>query len=154
MMHPYFHFAVLVEDLAVAIDDFSQAFGVGFTPIATVHVRFEEPEPTEYDLSYVYSTPAPPYIELIEGQGDGLFSLAGGGGLHHVGVFDDGFEGSLERARASGVCEATQLTASGETYWWFSSPRSLHGIRTEHIHPYRRAGFEAWVSGGQHTLPP
>jgi hypothetical protein len=137
-MHPYFHFCVLVEDVGEAVPRFARTFGVEFTPVTEVRSVIDEPEPTEYMLRVAYSTGDPPYIELLGGQGDGVFSLARGEHVHHVGVYEAEFEQSLERAKADGSWAATIRPRGGAASAWFSAPALLNGLRIEHVDPNRR----------------
>ncbi|MGH7897958.1 MAG: hypothetical protein ACREQQ_08390 [Candidatus Binatia bacterium] len=77
-----FHVGILVANLDEAIERFSLAFGLTFAPIGEMRSELHGAFETACVVRATYSREGPPYIELIEGQGDGLFSLARGEGVH------------------------------------------------------------------------
>ena len=91
---PYFHVGILVADLDAAIRRFSQVLGLRFGPVSDTQTPVDSGTITVEHIRPTYSVDGPPYTELIEGSGDGLFSLQNGEGLHHLGIwspheFDD-----------------------------------------------------------------
>jgi hypothetical protein len=149
-MLPYFHFAVVVERLEDAIPRFEREFGVTFTAIRQTRSALERPERVDYVLQVAYTRGEPPYIELIEGQGDLVFALEPGERMHHVGMWEDDFERKLAAGKADGSWEASVFAHGSETETaWFSKPSALHGVRIEHLPARRRPDFERWVKGDQ-----
>ena len=70
---PYFHVGILVPDLDVAIERFSDVLGVSFADRVHQDTEYFEDGGVMQPLTLhiTYSTDGPPYYELIEAQGDG-----------------------------------------------------------------------------------
>jgi hypothetical protein len=97
----YFHVGLLVEDIEAAGEHFSAQLGLRFEPPRLTHPVTGE------DVRVAYSLTGPPYLELIEMTGDGLFSRDRGGGFHHLGalcVDVPALVRSLDRVAGSYVC--------------------------------------------------
>ena len=105
----FFHVGVVVEDLAAAVDRFSEVLGVKFTEPATFHVPcLEDPDPHPFDLVAVYSMTAPPYYELIQAQGDGICSIKNAGQLLYCAVWELDMAHRLKSLEKQGIgLEAT-----------------------------------------------
>jgi catechol 2,3-dioxygenase-like lactoylglutathione lyase family enzyme len=87
----FHHTAFLVEDLDAAIAHFEVTMGLKFRPPIVPgfpHLRdrygYTGPGGTE---RITYSTAGPMYVELMEAQGNGIWSPRQIGGVHHVGLF-------------------------------------------------------------------
>jgi Glyoxalase/Bleomycin resistance protein/Dioxygenase superfamily len=147
---PFFHVGILVAKMDEAIANFSRVLGIEFnepsvmrTPICWRGSRLDT------DVHVTYSRSGPPYVELIEGHASGYFSLAGGEGIHHIGLWIPPGETAKSSSRLNTLDvevsmphEQTTGTVSA-----MSSPRALHGVRVEMIEDADRAGLEAWISG-------
>jgi catechol 2,3-dioxygenase-like lactoylglutathione lyase family enzyme len=147
---PPFHVGILVADIAVAIERFSEALGMRFTEpteqITTVH----DPEPTECRVRAAYSINEPPYLELIEAQGDGVLSLRRGEGLHHIGFWAPDFD-TYERSETGLTLPAGPrfCLAAGAPTMWLTDPGDLHGVRLEWVNSALRPGLEAGLATGR-----
>jgi Glyoxalase/Bleomycin resistance protein/Dioxygenase superfamily len=76
---PFYHVGILVADIEDAVERFSTALDLAFAPILTTPgVRLHGVDEGEYEVHWTFPRQGPPYIELIEGQGDGFFSLVQG----------------------------------------------------------------------------
>ena len=137
---PYFHVGVLVADLDAAIERFSALLGLRFGPVSDTQTPVQgATEVTEHVLA-TYSLDGPPYIELIQGGGDGLFSLRNGEGLHHLGVWWPGtFDDYNGRPVGHGLSSEHRIcSASSEPNIWLTAPKLLHGVRLEFLDPTMR----------------
>jgi catechol 2,3-dioxygenase-like lactoylglutathione lyase family enzyme len=149
---PYFHVGILVADLESAIKRFSDVLQVDFaSPVYQDCERFEEAGRVEpLRLRLTYSIQGPPYYELIEAQGNGLYGLHHGEGLHHVGMWEPDSAGLLMRLRAKGMTkEAVQYRPDGTIIVAFLDPGALHGVRIEIADQGLKEGHEAWLAGGE-----
>jgi glyoxalase/bleomycin resistance protein/dioxygenase superfamily protein len=101
------------------------------------------------DIPMTYSMHGPPYVEILEATGDGLWSPERGLGMHHVGGFADDFEATVARYEARGLTrEATVSAGSGEAIIAFFAPAGPGGARVEVLSPLLRPSWTDWVSGG------
>jgi len=146
----YFHVAILVEDIEAAMAKFSQALGLSFHPPITAEFsRLEDPHPHASFCRCTYSADGPPHIELIEANGDGLFSIEQGEGVHHLGFWEDDMEGRCSLLARAGVGEgARTVGVDGLTYSWFNDPAACHGVRLEYLNTIQREVAEAWMKTG------
>jgi catechol 2,3-dioxygenase-like lactoylglutathione lyase family enzyme len=146
----YFHVAILVADIDQAIGDFSRALGLTFhPPIRAEFSRLEDPEPHPSFCRCTYSQDGPPHIELIEANGDGLFSIRGGEGVHHIGFWEADIEGKCSFLAGAGIQEGARTVGiDGLTYSWFNRPEDLHGVRLEYLNTAQREVAETWMKTG------
>ncbi len=87
----FHHTAFLVADLDAAMAHFEANLGLKFRPPIVPgfpHLRdrygYEGPGGTE---RITYSTAGPMHVELMEAQGNGIWSPRHVGGVHHLGLF-------------------------------------------------------------------
>jgi len=107
-MNELYHVGILVPDLDSAVDHYENLYGVKFRPpINVTSCRVVQRSCPDAPLTcrLTYSTQGPMYVELLEAQGDGLWSLRNIGGIHHIG-----------RWSADPVCESKRLLAAGATW--------------------------------------
>jgi catechol 2,3-dioxygenase-like lactoylglutathione lyase family enzyme len=153
MLRPFFHLAVLVLDLDRAVDRYSALLGQRFNEPSTLHLDtrstggYSEP----VDLRVAYSREGPPYLELLEATGDGLFSSRNGRGFHHAGYWVPEGVDIAQLLASNGVKVDTEIVgSSGAVFARFTTPRALDGVRLELIDEGRRAGLERWFAGAEH----
>jgi catechol 2,3-dioxygenase-like lactoylglutathione lyase family enzyme len=147
---PYFHVGILVEDLEAAVDRFSKVLGLTFNdPLMATFDCLEDPDPHEGFVRCTYSRQGPPFIELLEANGDGLFSLAGGEGVHHVGYWDADVDARCALLSGQGVeREARVANPDGTTFSAFTRREDLFGLRLEVLHDASREATERWIATG------
>lgn len=150
---PFFHIGVLVPELYEAIERFSDVLGVNFAdPVRQDTEYFEDGGARKpLSLHLTYSTDGPPYYELIEAQGDGLYGLdKHGEGLHHVGVWEADCEAKREELEGKGMTEEGVIyRPDGSIIVTFFEPGELGGVRLELADLGLKEGHEDWLSGGE-----
>lgn len=145
------HFALLVPDIDRAIARQSALLGVRFrdahvAPFARVD-HYGSTGPVAVPMTY--STSGPPYIELLQASGDGLWSAERGLGVHHVGGFATDFAATVAAYEARGLRrEATIYAGNGEPIIAFFSPSQPGDARLEVLSPVLRPSWIDWVNGG------
>jgi catechol 2,3-dioxygenase-like lactoylglutathione lyase family enzyme len=145
---PFFHVGILVADLDAAVDRFSEALGLTFAPVmdGPVELRGDGGE-LRLTMRATYSVEGPPHIELIQGQTDGIFSLAGGERLHHLGRWSP----SRDELADAHVCLPTLYSVhqvpGQPPGMWLTDPAELHGVIVEFVDENSRPILEAWISG-------
>jgi len=147
---PFFHVGILVNDLDAAIKRFSEVMDVSFVEPVVAHVDYLEESwrTSPCDLRVAYTNQGPPYIELLEAQGDGIYGVHQGEGVHHVGVWDPDCEARLEALQKRGMrTEAIQFTPDRRIIVAYFYPGHLHGTRLEIVDEGRREMMERWFAG-------
>ena len=150
MRAPFFHVGILVADLSIAIENFSRVFEVEFNEPAMIRTPLlSNDDRRNYDMRVSYSRNGPPFLELIEGHDVGYFSLAGGEGVHHIGLWvgDGEVLSDSNRFRALHIEAAIPHEDTTGTVTRMSSPSMLHGVRLEMVEEGDRVGLEAWIGG-------
>lgn len=138
MYEPFFHVGILVKDLEAAAADFTALLGVEFEPARSQQVATGE------TTRLCYTLPGPPYLELMEMTGDGIWSPALGEGLHHIGVSDPSVPGRC--AAFSGDVELVTAAEDGSPLVVVTRPEALHGVRLEYFDAKVAAGFLGYLS--------
>jgi catechol 2,3-dioxygenase-like lactoylglutathione lyase family enzyme len=148
---PYFHVAFLVADIDEAMETFGKSMNVEFLdPIistARFYQRGREDEILKARITYSKQSQGP-YIELVEAQGDGLFRLSQGQGVHHVGMWEADCEAKVEEMKAKGIdLLAAQYTPEGKIIVAYFAPEDLHGVILEIVDEGRKEMMMKWFSG-------
>jgi hypothetical protein len=94
-LEPYFHVALVVEDLAASMGELTAALGV----------RWDEPHDSRYgewSIRVVYSLD-PPFIELVQGEPGSPWDTSAGPRLDHIGYFSDDVLADSARLEAAEV---------------------------------------------------
>ena len=141
---PFYHVGIVVADLDEAIPAFERAFQVTFNEPSELTVEVEDDGPPQRRIRVSYCRQGPPYLELMEGHQTGFLSLAGGEGVHHIGLWvpPGTRPDNTERFRAL----HTQAVVSGGAQL-LTTPASLHGVRIELVDDSARARVESWIRG-------
>lgn len=146
----FFHVGILVPDIRAAMARFSDVLGLEFKEPAVAHVDdFDDSTGRRVlDLLITWATTGPPFVELLEAQGeDGLYG-SGSLGLHHIGLYDPDCEGLIEELIGKGLRrEATQWTPEGRIIAVYTAPGEMHGTRLELIDQDREQGMNDWIAG-------
>jgi hypothetical protein len=145
---PFYHVGILVADVERAMHRFSQKLGVTFCDPNPMHVTLAGSEERECDMYATYSKEGPPYIELVQGHGDGLFSLRNGEGLHHLGIWSPDW--AMYSSRGPERCLPVAVTVNmmpGDPNMWLSDPSDLCGTRIEYVDDVQRPVLESWIGG-------
>jgi catechol 2,3-dioxygenase-like lactoylglutathione lyase family enzyme len=147
---PYFHVGILVADLEAAIERFSRVLGVRFGPVSDTQTPVQGETNTVERIRATYSVDGPPFFELIEGSGNGLFSLQNGEGLHHLGIWwPSDFEKYNERTVGKELSSQQRIcTVSAAPSIWLTAPERLHGVRLEFLDPSMRDQISQLLSPG------
>jgi catechol 2,3-dioxygenase-like lactoylglutathione lyase family enzyme len=147
----FFHVGILVDDLELAIERFSNVLNVNFLEPTVAHVDYlEEPGRMEpFDLRISYSSDGPPRYELMEAQGDGIYGLRQGQGVHHIGIWEPDCERKLEHfvGRHGLQKEGVMYTPDKRIIVAYFHPDDMHGTRIEIVDEGRRQQMERWFDG-------
>jgi catechol 2,3-dioxygenase-like lactoylglutathione lyase family enzyme len=136
MYEPHFHVGILVKDIEAAAADFTALLGVEFEP---VHAQLVGTGDT---VRLCYSLQGPPYLELMEMTGTGVWSPDQGEGLHHIGVSEPGVSG---RCAAFGEVDVISPGGDGSLLVAMTRPGALHGVRVEYLDANLAAQFLGYL---------
>jgi len=152
----YFHIGVLVENLDAAMERFSRVLDMSFNdPITATFDRLEDPDPGESFVRCTYSREGPPHIELLEANGNGLWSLENGEGFHHLGFWEPDTVGRCSLLEAESLkIGAKVVQSNGRIMTVFNDPADLFGIRLEFLHDSSRSLMEQWAATGKFPKHP
>lgn len=145
----YYHVGILVRDFDAAVDKFSRIFGVTFAEPMVGAVQMEDDQGS-FDVAVraTYSREGPPFLEIMEGyDGEGLFSLDQGEGVHHLGVWTPSWDeyGTREPHRCLPICQRVHMGPGPEPTMWLTDPADLHGVRVEYVAEMMKPVLAEWV---------
>jgi len=141
---PHFHVGILVKDIEAAAADFTALLGVEFEPVRSQLVATGE------TTRLCYSLQGPPYLELMEMTGDGIWSSAHGEGLHHIGAADPSVPGRC--TAFGGEVDLVSAAGDGSPQVVITRPEALHGVRLEYFDAAVAAGFLGYLRGRAESL--
>ncbi len=85
----FFHTGIVVPDLNEAVAYYADTFKISFTEPGVFHIpRLEDPDPHPGKLTAVLSRTEPPYLELIQADGEGIISPAKCGQILYHGYWE------------------------------------------------------------------
>jgi catechol 2,3-dioxygenase-like lactoylglutathione lyase family enzyme len=152
MAETYFHIGILVPDLKKAVREYREILGLEFHEPTTMPLAsMEQPGLVEtQSLNIAFSKAGPPYYELIEATGTGLFSATHGEGMHHIGVWmrdPQEILRTLEKRKIKVV--AINRLPDGTPLTIFTHPTALSGIRIEYVNANFRPMVEHFLATGR-----
>jgi catechol 2,3-dioxygenase-like lactoylglutathione lyase family enzyme len=127
---PFFHVGILVRDIDQAAQDFSALLGVQFEPVRAAPVVTGEVNRFRYSLQ------GPPYLELVQMTGSGIWGPAIGEGLHHIAFAEPDVPGRCAAFASPDLTSGADTVVQGEggaARVIFTRPEMLHGIRAEYL---------------------
>jgi catechol 2,3-dioxygenase-like lactoylglutathione lyase family enzyme len=153
MAETFWHIAVLVRDLEAAIEKFSRVLNIEFREptVAETPGMYEDGEVKTTSLRLAFSIDGPPYYELIESAGTGMFGNDQPEGVHHIGVWNPDNSAEMERLRELGLeAAACNFLPDGCLQTLFNRPEDLHGCRIEYVNSTNRASIESFITTGKY----
>lgn len=127
---PFFHVGILVRDIDQAAEDFSALLGLQFEPVRAAPVVSGEMN------RFCYSLQGPPYLELVQMTGSGIWGSDQGEGLHHIAFADPDVPGRCAAFAGPDLTTGADTVVQGEggvARVIFTRPELLHGIRAEYL---------------------
>jgi catechol 2,3-dioxygenase-like lactoylglutathione lyase family enzyme len=126
---PFFHVGILVRDIDQAARDFGALLGLEFEPVRTAPVVTGELN------RFCYSRQGPPYLELVQMTGSGIWGPEAGEGLHHIAFDEPDVPGRCAAFAGPGLAGADTVVQGedGAARVVFTRPETLHGIRAEYL---------------------
>jgi catechol 2,3-dioxygenase-like lactoylglutathione lyase family enzyme len=127
---PFFHVGILVRDIDQAAQDFSALLGLRFEAVRAAPVVTGEVN------RFCYSLQGPPYLELVQMTGSGIWGPAVGEGLHHIAFAEPDVPGRCAAFASPDLTSGADTVVQGEggaARVIFTRPQMLHGIRAEYL---------------------
>lgn len=141
MLPPYYHIGLVVPDIDAAMDHLGRTLGLHWAKLQHTDMGVTiDGERVTREISFVYSTDGPPYLELISESGP---PWAPHEGLHHLGFWTDDLPTDLARMLADGYT----MAARGRGFAYLSSPT---GTYVELVDTRSRPAFDRWMAGGDY----
>ncbi len=144
------HVGFLVEDLDSALVRAEKVLGVSFPEPTVAHAPYfrDGQRAGELSLRLAWSREGPPHVEMIEAQGDGLYSLRNGVGFHHLGLWENDFDSLARRLEQLSIAEqAVQRDDGGGVIANYTEPTDFHNIRLEFVASSRIEQTYDWLAG-------
>ena len=147
----FWHLGILVHNLEEATERYTKTMGIDFHPPIAVPMGGLQQAGTDEDLTLnlAFSKVGPPYLELVEATGTGLFRPEQGEGVHHFGVWMADGEQLETRLRKDGIdIAARNILPDGQVLTIFTEPRELKGIAIEYVAEFSREAVEHFLRTG------
>jgi hypothetical protein len=142
-----YHLALVVPRLDDAMVELADQLGCTWAPRREFPIRMPEPGGGVSDLTVAatYSRQGPPFLELIEQVGRGIWGPGQGAGVHHVGLYAGDVDLEIARLERSGFrVEARGVQHDGAP----GGPvylRNGYGLRVEVAGAAAREMIASWV---------
>ncbi|MEV8378932.1 VOC family protein [Kribbella sp. NPDC056861] len=131
----FFHTGIVVPDLDKAIAYYADTFDLRFTEPGVFSIpRLEDPDPHPFELTAVLSRTEPPYLELIQANGDGIVSADKCGQILYHAYWEPDMDARLDWLRTSGPgVDAVFRMEEGSTPFSMITSPDPFGNRIEYV---------------------
>lgn len=153
---PYYHIGIVVRNLEQAVEHYSNLLGVKFTEPTDSVLCIEAPATRQSENIKVvaaYSRARPPYLELIQAGGNGIFSAENAGQILYFGIWESDLESRMEKLEQQGIRIDALIrpTCDKPPTGIITAPDQM-GVRMEYLSTSLRLATEAWVLTGKYPL--
>lgn len=143
-----FHVGCNVADLEAAMAELTASQGIEWRKVNQMTIG-------DWPIRLVYSTPGPPYVELVEGPAGSPWDSQDGA-MHHLGYWTDDLSRDLDELAGRGMVVELDGSVHGVGIAYLR-PRNA-GVRMELVDcsPRTLAGFERFLGfdpGSIEALP-
>ena len=127
-----YHVGIVVADIDLAMSQMGDELGITWGEAGPVTVTVKDHRGIAPEtIKVVYGKNGPPYLELIEGAGGGIWTPEGGPRMHHMGVWTENLAADIARLERIGMrTEASGVGPDGGLSL-FAYMRDAHGFRIE-----------------------
>ena len=99
----------------------------------------------------MYSRNRPPYVELLQANGNGIFSEKNTGQILYFGIWESDIEGRIEELKQQGIgIDALLRSEPGKRAHAIITAPDKMGVRIEYVSTLLRPVTEAWVLTGKY----
>jgi hypothetical protein len=147
---PFFHIGLICRDVERLAAEFSEKLGIVFHEPKTFEMpSVDDGRRRSVRVRACFSEIGPPYIELLAGDGQGLYHLEHDVEFHHVGLWVPSCADALSRAEEQGMsANAVVSDSDRQLLLWFTNPRQTGGLRFEMIGDADRENFTTFLRTG------
>jgi Glyoxalase/Bleomycin resistance protein/Dioxygenase superfamily len=153
---PYYHIGIIVRNHEEAIEHYANLLDVTFTESTDTVLCIENPLTQQIENLKVvaaYSRTRPPYLELIQAGGNGIFSEKNAGQILYFGIWESDLQSRIKKLQEQGIAiDALIRPACGEPPTAVITAPDKMGIRMEYLSTSLRLATEAWVITGKYPL--
>src|SRR5665647_370021 len=103
---PYYHIGIVVHDCEEAVAHYSNVLNIEFTEPSDSTLWIKNPQTQQIEsIKFVaaYSRTRSPYLELIQADGDGIFSEKNAGRILYFGIWEADLEGRIQKLKQQGI---------------------------------------------------
>ena len=153
---PYYHIGMVVQDLQEAAAHYSSLLDITFADPTDSVLCIENPQLQQSESIKVvaaYSRTRAPYLELIQANGNGIFSAKNAGGILYFGVWESDMEGRMQKLKQQGIgIEALISSECGKSPNAIITAPDKMCVRMEFLSTTLRIPTEVWVLTGKYPL--
>jgi catechol 2,3-dioxygenase-like lactoylglutathione lyase family enzyme len=153
---PYYHIGIVVRNFDEAVEHYSSVLDVKFTEPTDNVLCIENPQTQQTEnikVVVTYSRSRPPYLELIQASGNGIFSEKNAGQILYFGVWEPNIESRIEKLKQQGIgIDALIRPECDKPATGIITARDKMGIRIEYLSASLRLATEAWVLTGRYRI--
>ena len=153
---PYYHIGIVVHDYKEAIAHYSNVLDLKFTEPTDSVLCIENPQTQQTEsikVIAVYSRTRSPYLELIQANGNGIFSEKNAGRILYFGMWEPDMEGRIQKLKQQVIgIEALISSECGKPANAIITAPDKMGVRMEYLSTSLRIVTEAWILTGKYPL--
>ncbi len=153
---PYYHIGIVVHNYEEAIAHYSDVLDLKFTEPTDSVLCIENPQTQQTESVQevaLYSRTRPPYLELIQANGTGIFSEQNAGRILYFGMWEADIEGRIKKLKQQGIgVDALISSECGKPPNAIITAPDKMGIRMEYLSTSLRIATEAWILTGKYPL--
>ena len=144
-----YHIGIVVQDLDKAMDELGAALGYKWSEVRDMSLDFVTPAgPGSLSARVVFTRQGPPWLEVIEGPPDSIWSAANGNALHHLAYYVDDLPLERERLTALGMEFEVGGRGPDGQVTGFAYLKSPVSGRIELVEERLRDNMERWITRG------
>ncbi len=152
--HIYYHIGIVALDYQEAAEHYSKVLDVKFTEPAETVLYIKNPETQQAEtvkVAAMYSRNRPPYVELLQANGNGIFSEKNAGKILYFGIWESDMDERIEELKRQGIgIEALMRSEPGKRVSAIITAPDEMGVRIEYVSTLLRPVIEAWVLTGKY----
>ena len=152
--HIYYHIGIVAHDYQEAAEHYSKVLDVKFTEPAESVLYIENPDTQQAEtikVAAMYSRNRPPYVELLQANGNGIFSEKNTGQILYFGIWESDIEGRIEELKQQGIgIDALLRSEPGKRAHAIITAPDKMGVRIEYVSTLLRPVIDAWVLTGKY----
>ena len=151
-MKHFYHIGIVTSDIDAAIQAYRQKHQVQFTNPATSSVTITGPDGVVEEnvlLTVAYSRGGPPYIELIQAVGNGVFSEKHLGKILYYGLWEKDINKRIDQLKQQDIAVDASIHKGELPVSALITAPSVEGVRVEYVSTDLQGYIKAWTLTGK-----